>query len=171
MENQIYLGIDPGFHFTGFSILKLENNKTYLLECNCLQMNSKDTLSKRVGLFYNTFNQKILTYKVTNIVLETSFLGRNAQVFLKLGYLRGVLYLLADQNQINITEFAPTQIKQILTGFGGASKDQVALALKVMFPQLQNVLKNAKSDVSDSLAITLCGVWQNQLKNRLGKIL
>src|SRR3989339_1247570 len=106
MESRVYLGVDPGFHFTGYSILKIEQNKTYLLECNYLQMNPKDTLSKRVGIFYNHFNQKAIQIKITDIVLETSFLGKNAQTFLKLGFLRGILYLLADQYQMNITEFA-----------------------------------------------------------------
>jgi len=158
--NKVFLGVDPGFHISGYAIIKSENRKTFLLDCDYLKMNPKNSLVERVGIFYELFNKKILENCVTDVVLETSFLGRNPQTFLKLGYLRGILYLLADQNNINLFEFAPRQIKQTITGYGGASKEQVALAIKNMFPVLDTIIKTARNDVTDALAISLCGLWQ-----------
>ena len=96
---------------------------------------------------------------MTDIAIETPFLGKNAQNFLKLGYLRGILLLLADQHSMVIHEFAPRQIKQAVTGYGGASKEQVARVVLQLFPRLQ---KPKKEDVTDALAIGLCAIWHQK---------
>ena len=155
----ILLGIDPGFRFAGFGILKKEGSKVTVLDYGCLVLSQKEPLSCRTGSFYRFFQEKIMTYGVTAIALETSFLGKNAQNFLKLGYLRGILYLLADQHKAELFEFPPTQVKQALTGFGLAQKDQVARVIQRLFPLLNKEILE-RNDVTDALAIALCGIWQ-----------
>jgi crossover junction endodeoxyribonuclease RuvC len=155
----VMLGIDPGFRFAGFGIIKKEKRKSYLLDYGCLKMSSKQSIEERIGIFHNFFAKKISLHEVSDIALETPFLGKNAQNFLKLGYLRGILYLLADKNNILLHEFSPRQIKQHVTGFGGASKEQVARVLLQFFPKL-NI---ERDDTSDAIAITLCGVWKKNL--------
>ncbi len=154
----IILGIDPGFSFTGFGILKKEGQKSYLLDCGYLKMSSTKTLSQRVGIFHQFFIEKITAHNVTIIALETPFLGKNAQNFLKLGYLRGIVYLLADTHHLTLHEFAPREVKLSVTGFGGADKEQVARVILRLFPMLT---APDKADVTDALAVTLCCLWQN----------
>lgn len=164
MKPLIILGVDPGFHVTGYSILRQEQGKTFLLDCNYLQMKPKDHLSVRVGQFYDLFTEKINTFGVTHIALETSFLGKNAQTFLKLGFLRGILYLLANQHGCELREFAPREIKLAVVGYGHATKEQVAFMMFRLFPKLSDIKAVAKDDVTDALAISLCGLWQNRIK-------
>ena len=159
---KVFLGIDPGFSVTGFAILATDAGRTYLLDYGYLQMTPKNTLPERVGIFHDFMVAKIKTHGVTQIALETSFLGKNPQTFLKLGYLRGILYLLANQNGIELFEFAPTAVKRSVTGSGSATKDQVATAIMRMFPKLSEMKKIAKDDVTDALAISLCGLWQSK---------
>ena len=163
----VILGIDPGFKCAGFGILKKEGRQALLLDYGHLAMSSSDSLIIRIGQFYNFFEEKIVTHGVTVIALETPFLGKNAQNFLKLGYLRGILYLLADKYKTTVQEFAPMQVKQSVTGFGGASKDQVARVILQLFPGME-VPK--KEDVTDALAVTLCGLWASNQNNLLQKI-
>ncbi|MBD3231178.1 crossover junction endodeoxyribonuclease RuvC [Candidatus Dependentiae bacterium] len=160
MYKKIILGIDPGFQISGYSILRIENQKSFVIDFGYLKMKSTDHLSKRVGQFYFFFNEKIKEFKVTNLALETPFLGKNIQTFLKLGYLRGSLYLLSDKYKLKIHEFSPREVKIAVTGFGGASKDQVALMVLSMFPKLQKLPKIEKNDVTDALAIGICGAWK-----------
>lgn len=155
----VILGIDPGFSFTGYGLLKKDGLRVILLDYGYLKLNPKDTLSCRVGHFYDFFSKKIQENSVTAISLETSFLGKNAQNFLKLGYLRGILYLLASQYNLQLLEYAPKEVKMSVTGFGGASKEQVARAVMQLFPRLQHQEKN---DVTDALAVTLCGLWNSR---------
>jgi crossover junction endodeoxyribonuclease RuvC len=159
IKDQIILGVDPGFHVTGFAIIKISAGKTSLCDWGILKMRTTDSLSDRVGQFHTFFTEKISRFAVTQIALETSFLGKNAQTFLKLGYLRGILYLLASQHALGLTEFAPTQVKSTVTGHGGASKEQVATLLFRFFPALNNAPAVLKLDMTDALAIALCGAW------------
>ena len=161
----VMLGIDPGFGFAGFGILKKEHNKAFLLDHGYLRLPPSKSLVERTGLFYEFFNQKIQLYSVDHLSLETPFLGKNAQNFLKLGYLRGILYLLASQHKLELHEFAPRQVKLALTGYGAASKEQVAHVIMRLFP---NLTAPDKADVTDALAVTLCGVWQhNNIMSKL----
>ena len=153
----VILGVDPGFSITGFGILKKEGGKSYLLNHGFLKMNPTKHLAERVAIFHDFFQEKITTHGVTHLSLETPFLGKNTQSFLKLGYLRGCLYLLAHKNKVALHEFSPREVKLSVTGFGGASKEQVASVVLRLFPRLE---LPKKLDVTDALAITLCGMWQ-----------
>lgn len=158
------LGVDPGFQFAGFGIIRKEGAKATVLDYGYLKMQPTKSLVERIGIFHDFFSEKIISHGVTDLALETPFLGKNAQNFLKLGYLRGTLYLLADKNKLTLHEFAPTQVKQSLTGFGGASKEQVARVIYQLFPTMKAA---DKEDVTDALAVTLCGLWQNRYSHLL----
>ena len=160
------LGVDPGFHVSGYAITQIRDGKVFVIDVGCLVMKSADSLSKRTGQFYQFCADKIVQHSVTEISLETSFLGKNAQTFLKLGFLRGILYLLADQHKLGIAEFAPKQVKATVTGWGGAGKDQVALMMQRLFPKLATLGSLERNDATDALAVALCGAWQKQLHVR-----
>ena len=155
----ILLGIDPGFQVTGFGIIKYELGKTILIDHGYLKLNPSKSLAERIHIFYQFFSEKIKSYQITDLALETPFLGKNAQNFLKLGYLRGNLYLLSHQHSLSLHEFSPRVIKLSVTGFGGASKEQVARVILTLFPLLK---APDKADVTDAIAITLCGLWRSQ---------
>jgi crossover junction endodeoxyribonuclease RuvC len=155
----VVLGIDPGFRFSGFGVLKKSERSAYLLDHGYLSLPASKSLVVRVGIFHDFFLEKITAWQVTDIALETPFLGKNAQNFLKLGYLRGILYLLADKHTILLHEFSPREVKQRITGFGGASKEQVARVILQLFPKISTP---EKEDVTDALAVTLCGFWHHK---------
>ena len=153
----IILGIDPGLSITGYGIMKTDKQKIDIIDYGAVRFSSKNALEIRVGQFYETFNEKIKKEQVTLLALETPFLGKNAQNFLKLGYLRGIIYLLAHQYSIPILEFSPRQVKQAVTGSGAAQKDQVARAITRMF---RGIEMPKTLDVTDALAVALCGAWK-----------
>ncbi len=151
------LGIDPGLSVTGYGIMQKTGSQISIVDYGTVRFSSKNHLSVRIGQFYTFFNEAIPKNNITHIALETPFLGKNAQNFLKLGYLRGILYLLADQHNCTIAEFSPRQVKKAVTGSGAAPKEQVARVLTRLFKGLET----PKSlDISDALAVTLCGAWQ-----------
>jgi crossover junction endodeoxyribonuclease RuvC len=158
-KTEVVLGVDPGFHITGYAIMSKQAGRVLILDCGYLKMSSQHALSQRTGQFYAFFQEKVNQHNVTMIALETSFLGKNAQTFLKLGFLRGILYLLADQHKTILSEFAPREIKMAVTGFGGASKEQVAAMVMRLFPRLAEFGAVERNDVSDALAVCLCGLW------------
>jgi crossover junction endodeoxyribonuclease RuvC len=161
-EPQIILGIDPGCTVTGYSILKKINQKISILDYGYLPLPAKKHLSIRIGIFYEFFIKKLDSFpEVTHIALETPFLHKNAQSFLKLGYLRGVLYLIADKRKLGLFEFSPREVKLAVAGYGNASKEQVAKTLQLYFP---NLTEQKKDDVTDAIAVSLCGAWSENVQ-------
>ena len=155
----IILGVDPGVRFAGYGVIKKQGQLIQLLDYGFLAMPPTKPLHDRVGMFNDFFAHKIAQWHITDLALETPFMGKNAQNFLKLGYVRGILYLLASKNKLELHEYAPTQIKQAITGFGGADKDQVARVIAQLFPRLNAV---DRTDVTDAIAVTLCSIWKSK---------
>ena len=153
----VILGVDPGTRISGFGLLKRENNRSFLIESGCLKLNPATDLKDRISQFHSFFEEKIEKFQITDLALETPFLGKNPQNFLKLGYLRGILYLVASNHKLNIHEFSPREVKQAVTGFGGASKEQVSRMMLQFFPGIKI---SGTLDVTDALAVTLCGLWR-----------
>lgn len=153
----IILGIDPGTRFTGYAVLKRDGRQLQLLACDVLKLATCDHLPEKIHRFYTFFGALITQAHITHIALETPFLGKNAQNFLKLGYLRGIAYLLAQQHALIISEFAPREVKTAVTGYGGAEKEQVAYMMRRLFVRLP---ENLRADATDALAVALCGVWK-----------
>lgn len=166
----VILGIDPGFSVTGYAVIKKEAGTTSLIDCGFLKLPVKEHLSERIGIFYNFFTDKIKNLDISDIALETPFLGKNVQSFLKLGYLRGNLYLLAHQHSLLLHEFSPREVKQAVTGFGGASKDQVARMVFTLFPKISQFGATTKQDVTDAVAVCLSGLWHQNQKNVLMRV-
>jgi len=162
----VMLGIDPGFSFSGWGIVVEELGKTKLIAYGYLKLPTSKELPERIAIFYDFFTQKIKEHQVTDLALETPFLGKNAQNFLKLGYLRGNLYLLSHQHNIKLHEFAPREVKLAVTGYGGAEKEQVARMIIRMFNITQDI---QKADVTDAIAVTVCGIWQRKHRNSLAQ--
>jgi crossover junction endodeoxyribonuclease RuvC len=156
----VVLGVDPSFTATGYAIIKKESGKQSLISCGFLPLPASKQMQDRIGIFYDFFEQMIQKNQVTHIALETPFLGKNAQTFLKLGYLRGTLHLLCYKHNLTLIEYSPKEIKLAVTGFGCAQKDQVARVIYMLFPAL---LSQKKHDVTDAIAISLCGVWQQKV--------
>jgi crossover junction endodeoxyribonuclease RuvC len=154
----IVLGIDPSFTATGYAVMQQHGQKQFLLTQGTVALPASKQMAERIAIFYNFIQALIVQFQVQRIALETPFLGKNAATFLKLGYLRGVLHLLAHQNNLQILEFAPMQVKKALTGFSGAQKDQVSRVVHMLFP---NLTQQKSYDVTDAIAIGLCGLWQN----------
>lgn len=161
MVKKVILGVDPGFINAGYAIVEYSNNRFELKDIGIFSQKSSEGISVRIGKFYDFFNSLAETANVTHFALETPFLGKNAQNFLKLGYLRGIINLISHQKKGELFEFSPREIKSSVTGFGAAEKEQVARALHFFFPTLKK-LQPFKMDATDALAIALCGCLKSK---------
>ena len=68
---------------------------------------------------------------------------------------RGVILLALENAGIKIHEYTPIEIKQTLTGYGRASKDEVAKGVQLALNG-QNLPK--LDDTVDSIAIAICHI-------------
>jgi len=152
----IIMGVDPGTRYAGYGVIKKEKQKTFLIESGCLDVHKEKSLVKKIGAIYEFIVGKVKEHHVTHLAIETPFLYRNASTFLKLGYVRGILYLIADQQNLELSEFSPSEVKQGLTGYGKATKEQVAKVVLRLF----HIKKPQRDDTTDAIGVALCALWQ-----------
>jgi crossover junction endodeoxyribonuclease RuvC len=151
------LGVDPGCRFCGFACVELTAAQNIeLVSCDVLRLPVRDALYKRMGNLYQFFSSYIIANNINTLALEVPFLGKNALNFLKLGYVRGVLYVLAAKHNLILREYTPRQVKQSLTGYGGASKEQVCATLRSLFCSAQ---LSSSLDATDALAVAVTAAW------------
>lgn len=154
----VVLGIDPGTRVSGFVVFKKENRQLSVLDYGILRMPASAELTDRVGEFFSFFKDKIEKFSVSDIALETPFLGKNPSNFLKLGYLRGAVYILTSQYKLILHEYSPREVKLSVTGFGGADKEQVARMVLRLFPGLA---MPATYDLTDAFGVGICCIWSH----------
>ena len=66
---------------------------------------------------------------------------------------RGVIMLTAKQNKTPTIEFTPLQVKQAVSTYGRASKNQIKKMVKLLL-NLKEIPK--QDDAADALAIAIC---------------
>lgn len=150
----VIFGIDPGLATTGYGIIKIKNRnaKIKIIDYGCVKTSAKLLLAERLEIIYKELEKLIKKYKPDKIVIEKIFFAKNVKTAMQVGEARGVVTLLAIQNRIPIFEFTPLQIKQALTGYGQASKEQIQKMVKIILG-LKEIPK--PDDVADALAIAI----------------
>jgi crossover junction endodeoxyribonuclease RuvC len=149
------LSIDPGLSFTGWAIIENLGNAAILKKYGVIKLPRTSTLNKKLYDIYFTLFEIISSNNITHLALETPFLGKNAATFLKLGYIRGTLLLLAEIHDLSVSDFSPQAVKRAVTGYGASDKEAVSRAVCRIF-RIENPLE--KYDISDAIAVGLCAL-------------
>lgn len=147
------VGIDPGSVVTGIAVIEYDNWKVKALYYDVIKMNSRLPLTSRLKKIYDGCSKVFIKYKPDVAAIETNFYGKNIQSTLKLGQAKGVAVIAAINNNIEVVEYSPREIKKSVTGNGGSNKEQVQIFVKkILSLKLEPIL----SDASDALATALC---------------
>lgn len=152
----IILGIDPGIADTGFGIIKKENNgKLACLAYGSIKTRAKTNLADRLFIIGEELDKIIKKHKPDMVAVEKLFFSKNVKTALIVGEARGVVMLTARQNNLSIKEFTPLQVKQAVSTYGRAGKDQVQKMVKLIL-NLKEMPK--PDDAADALAIAICAL-------------
>jgi len=116
------LAVDPGLLCTGWSIFD-EGNPTY---CNKITMKSKDTQSSRLANLIWEFSTIIEEYEPEIMLIEDQYVGKNMRTSLITARAKGVIIAAGAMAGIKVIEYAPSEIKSVVTGKGNATKQFVA---------------------------------------------
>jgi crossover junction endodeoxyribonuclease RuvC len=158
----IIFGIDPGTATTGYSVIKMENDKPNLIEASAFLTPSDAELQDRLLMLHGMLNKKIDEYNPERIVIEKIFFNTNAKTAIAVGQARGVLLLIAAQRGLKVYEYTALQAKLVVTGYGRSKKKDIQEAVKKYF-NLEKIIK--PDDASDAVAISLCHIHKELIKN------
>lgn len=152
------MGIDPGTNYTGYGVLEVEGRCVRSVVLGAIDLHKFEDPYAKLRYIFDRVGALVDEYRPREVALESPFFGENVQSMLKLGRAQGVAMAAALSRGIGVFEYAPTRIKQCITGRGSASKEQVAALIKNILG-LDAVPE--RLDATDGMAVALCHHFMN----------
>ena len=147
------LGIDPGFAIVGCGIVEFDKNKFKTIDYGAITTPAHTDMNLRLADIYKDMCTLLDKYKPDAMSVEALFFNTNTTTAINVAQARGVILLSAVNNGVPTFEYTPLQVKQAITGYGRASKQQMQNMVKIMLG-LNAVPK--PDDVADALALAIC---------------
>ena len=147
------LGLDPGTNYMGYGILEVEGRNLKAIELGDIDLHKITDTYDKLRYIFERVRALVAEYSPKEVALESPFFGQNVQSMLKLGRAQGVAMAAALSCNKPVAEYAPTRIKQAITGTGAASKQQVA-AIVTRTLKIEDAPR--RLDATDGMAVALC---------------
>lgn len=146
------LGVDPGLASTGVVVIE-SGEDLKLLHKEVIRTRPEQSTPARLGIIAEELEGVIQDHHPDLLGLETAFVRRDTpQSGLSLGKVMGVILLTVHRKKLDLIEVTPREVKETLTGYGNASKEQMGRAVAKNL-RLSEPLK--PSHVTDAAAVAL----------------
>ena len=147
------LGVDPGLNATGYGVITTQPTGLQVVAAGVIRPPARRPLAKRVQYLYEGLAQVIDAHQPALAVLESLYTHhRYLTTAALMAHARGIACLVSAQRGLEVVEYLPTRVKKALTGYGSASKEQVARAVAMW---LGVDASGWASDTTDALALAI----------------
>ena len=148
----IILGIDPGLATLGYGVIEADDNRRRLIQFGTLTTPAGQPMPQRLRAIFQGMNQLMDIYQPDDVAFEELFFSKNITTGMAVSAARGVALVAVVQRTDNLYEYTPMQIKQAVTGYGGADKHQVQQMVKMLL-KMKEIAR--PDDAADALAVAL----------------
>ena len=159
----IILGIDPGLATLGYGVIETGGGKSRLIQFGTVSTPAGQSMPVRLRAIYQGVSQLMDIYQPDDVAFEELFFSKNITTGMAVSAARGVALVAVANRTENIYEYTPMQIKQAVTGYGGADKHQVQHMVKLLL-HLEDILR--PDDAADAVAAAIthinCGAQRMQ---------
>ena len=158
------LGIDPGSAICGYGFVELIDGQLIAKEFGVITTSPQARMQDRLLKIYTELDALIKNFQPQVMGIEKLFFGKNSTTAITVAQARGVVLLCAAQNNLDIIDITPNEVKQSVTGYGGATKEQVIY----MVTKILNLpAPPTPDDAADALAISIAAGYEaNSLVRR-----
>jgi crossover junction endodeoxyribonuclease RuvC len=156
------LGIDPGLARVGYGVIDVEPREgkqegaQRMIDCGIIRTDPGKSEGERMVEIASDLRQIIRIHQPELASVEKFFFYRSSNT-IAVVQARGVLIMTLTRFGLPIVEFPPMQIKQALTGYGHADKDEV---LEAVMRELNLDTPPRPDDAADALAVALTAWFQ-----------
>lgn len=145
------VGIDPGSHHLGFGCIQKSGTEIKLLSAETIHA-PKLALYERLESITPKLHALLDKLCPHEVAIEDTFYAKNVKSAFQLGIVRGIVFSACIARGIKVYEYAPTQVKSAVTGYGRADKSSVQKMVGLIVGQELKV----GFDASDAVAIAIC---------------
>jgi crossover junction endodeoxyribonuclease RuvC len=149
----LILGIDPGLALLGYGVVGFTAGKLQHVAHGCIRTLHGEAETWRLRQLYDALVKLRASYPITDVAMESLFYSRNVSTAISVGQARGVALVATVDDTVAFREYTPTEVKQVVAGFGGARKRQMQETIGLLL-DLSSL--PAPDDAADALAIAIC---------------
>lgn len=102
-----------------------------MLDCGCVETDKDDWQGDRLLQVYEGVKGLLDSYAPDELAIEKLFFSRNVTSAIAVAEARGVILMAAAQSGVPVTEYAPSEIKETMTGNGQARKKDMGQAVVI----------------------------------------
>lgn len=146
------LGIDPGSRVTGYGVIAVHGHEIGYVSCGRIRTTHEPDFAKRLQVIFAGLGEVIGTHRPVVAAVEEVFVAKNPRSALKLGHARGAAIVAAMENDLQVYDYSARKVKQTISGYGHADKQQVQHMVKILL-ELDATPSN---DAADALAVAIC---------------
>jgi crossover junction endodeoxyribonuclease RuvC len=147
------LGVDPGLGRCGWAVLDHHGGRAAAAGYGTIQTGGDQEVAPRLAELARRLRQVLDTHRPEALAIERVFFNANVRTAMTVGQASGVVLLLAAERGLQVAAYTPPQVKQAVTGTGGAPKEQVGYMVKAL---LGLAAVPTPADTADALAVALC---------------
>ncbi len=148
------IGIDPGLHITGYSVLESNGHDARVVEAGVIKTEGIKPFDRKLEEIFSETGKIIKQFKPDYIAVEELYSHYvHPKTAIIMGHARGMIFLQAAIYKVPIVSYASTRIKKSLTGNGRATKVQMQRMIRSTLKLKHEFFS---PDTADALAAALC---------------
>ncbi len=148
----IAIGFDPGTARLGFGVIESDPDPQ-AIDFGVIVTAAEAPMATRLLQIHAAVTELITEFKPDAVAVELLYFARNVTTAMTVGQARGVVLLAAAQQGVTVAEYAPSEVKHAIVGYGKADKRQIQEMVQIMLG-LESLPK--PDDAADALAVAIC---------------
>ncbi len=159
----VILGLDPGYGTMGYGVVeKNARGDCRAVDYGVVKTPAGENFAVRLCMLEEGVNALFDKFGPEEAAMEELFFSKNVTTGIAVAHARGVMLLTCNKRCGKIFEYTPNQIKQALTGYGGADKQQIQRCVASHL-RLKGIPR--PDDAADALAVALCHAFTSRFAN------
>jgi crossover junction endodeoxyribonuclease RuvC len=148
------LGIDPGLTRCGYAAIDANGPSTGIaVGMGVIRTPTKAALPWRLAMLREELARLIAEYEPEVVAVEQVFFQVNVRTAMGVGQASGLALAEAAHAGCDVVQYTPNQVKDAVTGWGAAPKEQVQKMVKA---RLGLSALPQPADAADAAALALC---------------
>lgn len=163
----IVLGIDPGTAITGWGVVHKDPDDTLtLLGYGTVRTPASEPMAVRLREIFQSIGDLLEKHRPDAVAVEEVFFSTNVRTAMSVGQARGVVMVAAALADLPVHEYTPLEVKQAVSGYGGADKAQVQ-QMTALLLGLDAI--PTPDDAADAIAVAVCHLHSARLQSLLAR--
>ncbi len=147
------LGVDPGTATVGYGFVhETPDGALEAVAYGAIITPPSLPMPERLNMIYTQLSDLIAQFQPERAAVEAMFFGKNVTTAITVAQGRGVILLALTHAKLPIHEYKPAEIKESVSGFGAAKKEQMQEMVRMVL-NLDSIPR--PDDAADGLAIAI----------------